>query len=237
MAGTIPGRANVTSHAKRPIPPRRDGEAPAQDEGKGGPGNGMTEGRLGPLPGRDTYVPSGARPTPPTWPDGQPAPTPHPTYPAPVYPGAPPQVGRPATPPATEPEIKSVRQEKPLSIGVGMGAIEGKNVNIHYNLSDMTAIGLSIGTSSEGGFNSYTLDLRQYIAREKNWGIYLQPGVHALQNHSDIGPKVAPAISGQLGLEWAMDSGLTFNVNGGGVYSPTDNKFRPTVGVGIGLRF
>ncbi|MBM3269314.1 MAG: hypothetical protein FJZ01_16860 [Candidatus Sericytochromatia bacterium] len=228
--------AILAARAKAAPAKRRDGTPPQE---------GATEVRLGPLPGRDQYIPSGQRPaqqpqpparpaqapTPPVWPNGQPvAQQPPPpgagTTFVPLGPGF--ANGVAEAPAEAE---KTAREERPLTIAAGMGGIEGKHASVHYNLSDKTAIGGSVGTITEG-VTSYTLDMRQYVASEKNWGIYVQPGVHAIS--SPLGTKAAG--SAQLGLEWRTNSGITFNVFGGGAYMQ-DDKLRPTAGFSIGLSF
>lgn len=241
-------------------PARRDGAPPTQDPpkkdpGKGGPSD-ATAVRLGPLPGRDVYIPSGERPaqsrpasqppSPPTWPDGRPA------YPQPPASQVPPAGGNGSTfvplgPGFTNPEgpalvadrEKTAREERPLTLAGGMGGIEGKHASFHYNLSDKTAVGGSVGRiEAEGiGINSYTLDMRQYVASEKNWGIYIQPGIHALQNTSGFGKEWGGAASAQAGLEWRTSSGITFNVFGGAFVDSFDKKVKPTAGFSIGLSF
>jgi hypothetical protein len=222
------------------------------------PQEGTTEVKLGPLPGRDVWVPSPQRsaqapapvqqaPTPPVWPNGQP-----------VYPGQPqstyPQPGSPVPPvagngttitplgpgftesPGSQLPVKepTAREERPLTIAGGMGGIEGRHASLHYNLTDKTSIGATAGSiNADGvGIGSYGLNLRQYVASEKNWGIYVQPGVHALTTPDGV----KPAGSGQLGLEWRTNSGITFNVFGGGAYTAGD-KLRPTAGFSVGLSF
>ncbi len=214
-------KAVATPRVRVHQPKPRDG-APPQD--------GTTEVRLGPLPGRDQYVPAPNRPTPPTWPNGQPV-GPQAgngsTY-IPLGPGF--ANGVAQQPAAVEP-AKTAREERPLTIAAGMGGIEGKHASVHYNLSDKTALGGSVGTITEG-VTSYTLDARHYVAGEQNWGIYVQPGVHALSTPDGV----KAAGSGQLGLEWRTNSGITFNVFGGGAYTQGD-KLRPTAGFAIGLSF
>ncbi len=258
-----------------PKPVKRDGappetQEPTRKDGKGGP-EASTAVRLGPLPGRDQYIPSGNRPqqpaqpgqqpaqpqqpTAPTWPSGQPA------YPQPAQPGQPvtqvplqqtagttyvplgpgftnPQGPAQGTTQVAEAET-TAREERPLVLAGGFGGVEGKHASVHYNLSDKTAIGGSYGRiDADGvGINSYTLDLRQYVASEKNWGIYLQPGVHALQNTSGMGKEWGAAGSAQLGLEWRTNSGITFNVFGGGMIDSFNKKVSPTAGFSVGLAF
>lgn len=267
MAGKLQAIGARVFGTHKPI--KRDGTPPTQDppkkgDGKGGPGD-TTAVRLGPLPGRDVYIPSGDRPrqaqpaprqpqqpTPPTWPNGQPAYPQAPQQPQQPVAQVPPQAGNgttfvPLGPGFTNPEgptqvaerERTAREERPLTLAGGMGGIEGKHVSLHYNISDKTSVGGSYGRiDADGiGVNSYTLNMRQYVASEQNWGIYVQPGVHALQNTSGYGKEWGAAGSAQLGLEWRTNSGITFNVFGGGVIDSFEKKVNPTAGFSIGLSF